>query len=113
MELIEGASLRERGPTPVTASQGVRIGLQVAQALSAAHATSIIHRDIKPENIMVRPDGYVKVLDFGLARRVFGATMTLSTGIVVGTLRYVSPEQARCESVDGASDIFSLGLVLV
>jgi eukaryotic-like serine/threonine-protein kinase len=110
MEFIEGASLR--GLTPVAPSQVVRIGLQVAQALSAAHAAGIVHRDIKPENIMVRPDGYVKVLDFGLARRMSGATMTLSTGIVLGTLRYVSPEQTRGESAGSASDIFSLGLVL-
>src|SRR2546426_8085810 len=100
------------------------IASQVAAALAAAHQARIVHRDIKPENIMVRPDGYVKVLDFGLAklteRQTTGvdpqaATQTLfktDPGVVMGTVVYMSPEQARGLDVDARTDIWSLGVVL-
>jgi hypothetical protein len=95
----------------------VHLGLQIAQALATAHAHEIIHRDIKPENILVRRDGYIKVVDFGLARQFGSEALSSSPGLQGGTLpggtlRYMSPEQARGESLSPASDVFSFGLVL-
>jgi hypothetical protein len=110
-ELVEGRSLRELCGTPLPPAQVVDIGVQIAKALAAAHANGIVHRDIKPENIMLRPDGYVKVLDFGLARQMAG-NVTSTAGLPVGTLRYMSPEHARGEAATPASDVFSLGIGL-
>ena len=116
MEYIEGETLREhmrkgRALLP----EILEIGTQVAGALAAAHAAGIVHRDIKPANIMVRTDGYVKVLDFGLAK----LTATVSAqadrtdlGRVMGTINYMSPEQALGQPLDHRTDIFSLGVVL-
>ena len=112
MELVEGATLRSLCGSPLPQDRVVRLGLQVAQALAAAHAHGIVHRDIKPENILVRPDGYVKVVDFGLARHFSPDDATPAYGLTVGTLRYMSPEQLRGKSISPASDIFALGLVL-
>jgi tetratricopeptide (TPR) repeat protein len=115
MEFVEGRTIRERideGPVPV--KEAIGIASQIASALAAAHARAIVHRDIKPENVMLRPDGYVKVLDFGLARQVVTSDGTLSgtqSGALVGTLRYMSPEQSRGEPAQPASDVFSLGLL--
>jgi serine/threonine protein kinase/Tol biopolymer transport system component len=125
-EFVEGETLRamiERGGLSI--SQAAAITEQVAGALSVAHEAGIIHRDIKPENVMVRPDGLVKVLDFGLAKLIEGApeqdlgsethaTAPLSTepGLLMGTVNYMSPEQARRQEVDYRSDIFSLGVML-
>ncbi len=123
-ELIEGGTLREqiaRGPMPIT--KAVDIAIQTARALAAAHSAGIVHRDIKPENMMLRPDGYVKILDFGLAklaeesgthsgRELSTEHVDVSSGIMMGTLRYMSPEQAGGMRVDARSDIFSLGVVL-
>lgn len=119
MELVHGTTLRAVGERAAT-EQLMRIGAQVARALAVAHASGIVHRDIKPENVLVRPDGFVKVLDFGIARLVASpdARATLDgepltqLGLALGTLRYMSPEQACAEAVTGATDIFSLGLVL-
>lgn len=124
MELIEGLTLRslvERRPTP---DEVARLIGQAALALAAAHAAGVVHRDIKPENIMARPDGHVKVVDFGLARllpegfpaRVSGRSPTgndsgSDPGTAAGTLAYMSPEQTRSEPVGSASDVFSLGIV--
>ena len=125
-EFIEGETLRTW-----TVDEGNRvhqvlnIAVQIASALDAAHKAGIVHRDIKPENLMVRPDGLVKVLDFGLAKLVTGSTVGVdseartvveairtSPGMILGTPRYMSPEQVRGRGVDARSDIFSLGVVL-
>src|SRR5262249_54053685 len=114
-EHIEGETLRDRvqkGAVPV--NELLEIGTQAAGALAAAHAAGIIHRDIKPANIMVRADGYIKVVDFGLAklsRSAFRADVT-DPGRVMGTVSYMSPEQALGQAVDHRTDIFSLGVVL-
>ena len=123
-EFVEGETLRLRlSRSALTLSETLSIAMQVADALSAAHKAGIIHRDIKPENIMLRPDGYVKVLDFGLAKLSEQATPAVAaeaptiqvrtgSGIVIGTAGYMSPEQARGLGVDHRSDIFSLGAVI-
>ncbi len=117
LEWVEGQTLRGLAPT-LTTETLARLASQVAQALQAAHAAGIVHRDIKPDNIMVRADGYVKVLDFGLARRLPRSSladpsgMDTAPGTLLGTLHYMSPEQARAEPVGPASDIFALGVVL-
>jgi hypothetical protein len=117
MELVNGKSLREICGTRPRFHVLAYLGLQIAQALAAAHAQAIIHRDIKPENIFIRPDGYLELLDFGLARQVTKGRPArggdLFGGVFSGgTLRYMSPEQVRGESPSPASDIFSFGLVL-
>ena len=122
-EFVEGETLRQRlARGPLTLREILDIGIQAASALATAHAASIVHRDIKPDNLMVRPDGYVKVLDFGVAtfaRRNATphdamATMepVTSEGMIVGTIAYMSPEQARGLPVDERSDCYSLGVVL-
>ncbi len=124
-EYVEGETLRSRisqGPIPLL--EALNIAYQIANALAAAHAAGVLHRDIKPENVMVRPDGFVKVLDFGLARiqpvetdsDSFSEAKTLSKntapGVILGTVSYMSPEQTRGEKLDWRSDQWSLGVVL-
>jgi len=121
-EFIEGETLRERmARAPLEINEALDITIQVAGALAAAHKAGVVHRDIKPENIMLRPDGYVKVLDFGLAKLTerYGpitasaiAKIDTEPGLVMGTARYMSPEQARGFPVDARTDIWSLGVVL-
>src|SRR6185436_16863937 len=127
-EFVEGRRLRDYvGTSELTLNQIVEVAIQVASALETAHAAGIIHRDIKPENIMLRPDGYAKVLDFGLAKLTeteFGSddpeaidgrstpAFETRTGILLGTVNYMSPEQVRGQKLDGRSDLFSLGVVL-
>ncbi|HTX39845.1 MAG TPA: protein kinase [Bryobacteraceae bacterium] len=117
MELIEGRDLRSLDPLPMTPARLREIGIQVARALQVTHAAGLIHRDIKPDNIMVRPDGIAKVLDFGLARlsrpiaELVETAFVTMPGTIVGTVCYMSPEQARGEWLTAASDIFSLGIV--
>jgi len=122
-EFIDGKSLRDSltgGPLPLR--EALDIAIQVASALASAHSAGIIHRDIKPENIMVRPDGIVKVLDFGLAKLADQSPQPTSDttaghpstapGFLVGTVTYMSPEQVRAQNVDPRTDLWSLGVVL-
>ena len=127
-EFIEGETLRSRiSPRRMSTVEICDVAIQVASALTAAHAAGIAHRDIKPENIMVRPDGVVKVLDFGLAKLTEPTIPGVSTidplaptkkavdtdpGVVMGTVSYMSPEQVRGITVDPRTDIFSFGVVL-
>jgi serine/threonine protein kinase/tetratricopeptide (TPR) repeat protein len=129
-EFVEGRTLRHFvGSEDLTLNKILDVVIQVASALEAAHAAGIVHRDIKPENIMLRPDGYAKVLDFGLAKLTepesddnkpkrkadtAGVRSDFATraGILIGTANYMSPEQVRAQKLDGRSDLFSLGVVL-
>src|SRR5262245_10523458 len=120
-EFIEGETLRARiAHTHLAVNEALEVAVQVAAGLNAAHEAGIVHRDIKPENIMLRRDGYVKILDFGLAKLIepqaagpaYSALVKTDEGVVMGTPRYMSPEQARGQKVDGRTDIFSLGAVL-
>jgi len=118
MELIEGRTLRAAMADELSLDESIHVTVQVAGALSVAHESDIVHRDVKPENIMIRNDGYVKVLDFGLANLAqtpghSSVAMTASApGAIVGTVPYMSPEQCHGTRTTSASDIFSLGVVL-
>ena len=121
-EYVEGETLRARVKAGrIEMLEAVRIAAQVAEALHAAHTAGITHRDIKPENIVLRPDGYVKVLDFGLAKLAeqsenYAESLSPSPqthpGLIIGTIKYMSPEQALNQPVDGRTDLWSLGVVL-
>ena len=122
MEYVQGKTLKDRlakGPLPLT--DALEKGTEIAEALEAAHSQNIIHRDLKPSNIMLTPEGHVKVMDFGLAKRLpseetASQETTLTTGLTqtgatLGTLPYMSPEQVRGQAVDTRSDIFSFGVL--
>lgn len=124
-EFVDGETLRQRQlHSPLKPNEILDIAVQVASALSAAHQAGIVHRDIKPENIMIRRDGYVKVVDFGLAKLTETARKSADTsvstmlqvdtdtGMVMGTTAYMSPEQARGQQLDQRTDIWSFGVVL-
>ena len=121
-EYIEGDTLRKRLKGPcINLKSALEIAIQVANALDAAHRTGIVHRDIKPENVMIRPDGLVKILDFGIAKLTETLRETdleaateaqTRTGMIIGTAAYMSPEQARGLPVDPRTDIFSFGVML-
>ena len=120
-EFIEGETLRDCiAHTRLAIGEALDVAAQVAAGLNAAHEAGIVHRDIKPENIMLRHDGYVKILDFGLAKLIepqaagleVSVLVKTDEGVVMGTPRYMSPEQARGQKMDGRTDIFSLGAVL-
>ena len=128
-EFIDGQTLRRHmaevaGDVRMDIGHVLEIAIQIASALAAAHSAGIVHRDIKPENIMLRRDGFVKVLDFGLAKPVAEEEKFLGSeegsarenqtaqGLIMGTVNYMSPEQAKGEEVDERTDIFSLGAVL-
>src|SRR5665213_2237011 len=120
MELVEGPTLAEQiaqGPIPI--EEALRIAKQIADALEAAHEKNIVHRDLKPANVKIRPDGSVKVLDFGLAKSAQQAevtsdspTMLTVSGMILGTAGYMAPEQARGKDVDKRADIWAFGVVL-
>lgn len=117
MELVEGRTLRdmlrEDGPLPVAAA--VEVVAQVAAGLAVAHERGIIHRDVKPANILVLPDGRAKITDFGIARGESGTDMDedlTRTGTIVGTAKYLAPEQVQGGPVDPRTDVYALGLVL-
>ena len=124
MELVEGETLRRRlRPGPLPIREVLDLGGQIADGLATAHRAGIVHRDLKPENLMITPDGVLKILDFGLAKVVtapftdLDARETLSrhgthVGMLMGTLEYMSPEQASGRAVDHRTDQFSLGLIL-
>ena len=122
-EFVDGKTLRQLiNEKPFTLTETLNVSMQVAEALSGAHAAGIVHRDVKPENIMIRPDGYVKILDFGLAKlteqQATDADLETPTllqtnpGLVMGTVQYMSPEQARAKNVGVGTDIWSLGIVM-
>ncbi len=118
MEKLEGESLKQHiSGHPMVLEEVLDVGVQVADALVASHAKGIVHRDIKPANIFLTPTGQVKVLDFGLAKLVHneedgGDQSLTAVGVIPGTAVYMSPEQARSETIDARSDLFSFGTVL-
>ncbi len=115
MEYVEGRTLRDmlRGGTPLDLTSALEISSGVLAALEYSHKAGIVHRDIKPANVMVTPRGDVKVMDFGIARALADASSTMTqTQAVIGTAQYLSPEQARGETVDARSDLYSAGCLL-
>ncbi len=118
MELVEGRTLRTLASDGLPLERAISFARQIAEALAVAHGAQIVHRDIKPDNVMVRPDGYIKLLDFGLAR-VHHATVSAGPtgpstdpGLIIGTVGYMSPEQARGETAAPEADIFAFGAML-
>ncbi len=112
MEYIDGESLRDKIKAGViNLKSAIDIGLQITNGLASAHEKGIVHRDIKPENIIIRKDGIVQIMDFGLAHRT-GSMQLDKAGAIVGTIAYMSPEQTRGEPVNHLTDIWSLGVVL-
>jgi serine/threonine protein kinase len=122
-EFVDGTTLREKIKAgDLTYLDAIKIAEQVADALAVAHDAHIVHRDIKPDNIMIRKDGIVKILDFGLAKPIFEQTVgaedetvrlvKTQPGMVMGSVRYMSPEQARGKETDERTDVWSLGVVL-
>src|SRR6476661_1335825 len=124
MELVDGKTLRElAGSGPMPVKKVLNIAAQVSEGLAKAHGAGIVHRDLKPENVMITKDGFVKILDFGLAKLAEPPSEQLSAlptavapptepGTVMGTAGYMSPEQASGQPLDFRSDQFSLGVIL-
>jgi serine/threonine protein kinase len=116
MECVPGGTLKERitSEGPLTLASAAELGIQIAKALEAAHERGVVHRDVKPQNILLDASGQAKVADFGIARAVgaMATTAISQSGLVLGTVNYVSPEQAMSEPVGSQSDLYSLGIVL-
>jgi beta-lactam-binding protein with PASTA domain/serine/threonine protein kinase len=114
MELVNGLTLRQvmHSEGPMTARAALDIFDPILQALGAAHSAGLIHRDVKPENVILRDDGTVKVADFGLARAIANTTSTAQTGLLLGTVAYLSPEQVERGVADARSDVYAAGLLL-
>src|SRR5579872_735522 len=113
MELVPGRSLGDRlRDGPIEWHEAVRYTVQAARGLEAAATHGIVHRDVKPENLLVSSDGHVKVADFGLAKRLQENGVNTASGIIVGTPRYMSPEQAQGDALDFRADMYSLGATL-
>lgn len=124
MEYVQGETLHWKiAGKPLPMPDTLRLGVEIAEALERAHGAGVIHRDLKPDNILLQPDGHMKILDFGLAKRLMRSdadpdliskidTTLTAEGVIVGTLGYMSPEQARGEKVDHRADLFALGVVL-
>ncbi len=118
-EYVDGESLKERIGRGMRVEEAIDVAAQVAEALTASHAAGVIHRDVKPANVMVRGDGLVKLLDFGIAKLMEGtedgdepSTELTQPGTVMGTVGYMSPEQSRGQRIDGRTDVWSLGVML-
>lgn len=123
MQYVEGQTLEEKlTGGPFSLRDAVRIGSEISEALEKAHQVGIVHRDLKPSNIMLTPQGHVKVMDFGLAKQLrpaeagdqaeTGAASLTQTGVILGTMNYMSPEQLRGQTLDGRSDLFAFGVLL-
>ncbi len=114
MEYVDGRTLRDRltREGAMSVREAVRVFSAVLAALAAAHRAGLVHRDVKPENVLLRPDGTVKVTDFGLARSVTSSTRTSTTGVLLGTVSYLAPEQLDGDRADERSDVYAAGLIL-
>src|SRR3954451_11122118 len=114
MELVEGRTLRDRlrSEGPLAPAEALAVLDPVLEALAAAHAAGYVHRDVKPENVLIADDGRIKVGDFGLARAVDASPLTAATGLLLGTVAYLAPEQVRRGVADARTDVYACGVLL-
>ncbi|MBV8751146.1 MAG: serine/threonine protein kinase, partial [Candidatus Eremiobacteraeota bacterium] len=112
MELVDGRTLAAVPAQELTVHTAIRHYIEILDALAYAHASGVVHRDVKPANVMVLPNGAVKVMDFGLARRMTDMSSATSVGEIVGTIAYLPPERFLGKSADARSDLYSVGVML-
>jgi serine/threonine protein kinase len=112
MEYFPAGDLRRRMRSPMTAGEALRIALEIARALDGIHQAGVLHRDLKPGNVMMRDDGSLALIDFGLAKDAALAMEVTDHGVIFGTPHYMSPEQGHGEPIDARSDLYSLGVLL-